>query len=106
MVKWNCNKLCEALDPFVEIEVSKKYVSDKFDEVFSSAYLGTMAHKLGFLTEVKKEEVELKDYEYQIIGEIFEIMKHCGSDFTNTFRVLSQISRSESLREQDEDTIN
>jgi uncharacterized protein YdiU (UPF0061 family) len=52
MVKWNCIKLAEALDPYVDIKFSRGFVESEFDTLYSSAYLGTLGKKLGFTTSV------------------------------------------------------
>lgn len=58
-----------------------------------------MAKKLGFITYHNKDKVELNDVEYDCVTEIFEVMKMCGSDFTNTFRTLSNITRDKQITE-------
>jgi len=49
MCKWNVLKLCEALDPYVDIIASQTFVNDHYDEFYNTAYNSLMASKLGFL---------------------------------------------------------
>jgi uncharacterized protein YdiU (UPF0061 family) len=59
MCKWDLLKLAEALNPLIDLEFSRNYVKDTFDEHYSSTYLNQMARKLGFVipetADTKKE---------------------------------------------------
>jgi len=99
-------KLAEALHPLLDLEISKKYVEDKFDELYSAKYLDTMARKLGFITSTNASKNELEDGEYDCIKTIFDAMAECSSDMTNTFRTLALISRSPDFQETDKVAID
>lgn len=107
MVKWNLNKLAEALDPVIDLEHSTNFVRKNFDELFCSVYNTRMAQKLGFIltspadgiekeTGMKKniikigESRDLTNSEIGCIKSLFETMQATGSDFTDTFRFLNQ----------------
>ncbi len=64
-----------------------------------------MARKLGFITHANPSKVTLEDDEYECIRTIFEVMKECSSDMTNTFRTLALISRCEELTQADQEAI-
>lgn len=51
MVRWDCIKFAEALDPFVDLDFSKNYIDTEFDVFFTAEYLSTLSKKLGFITE-------------------------------------------------------
>lgn len=90
----------------LDLKVSKKYVEDKFDELYSAKYLDTMARKLGFITSTNASKNELEDVEYDCIKTIFDVMAECSSDMTNTFRTLALISRSPDFQETDKVAID
>lgn len=46
--KWNLIKLCEALDPTIDLKFSTSYVNNYYDKFFQSAYDAKMGQKLGF----------------------------------------------------------
>ncbi|XP_010881667.2 selenoprotein O1 [Esox lucius] len=81
--RWNLARLAEALDP--ELPPSRaEAVLDEYMPVYNAFYLGNMRRKLGLL---RKEEPE----DEMLITELLQTMHNTGSDFTNTFRCLSQI---------------
>jgi serine/tyrosine/threonine adenylyltransferase len=91
--KWNLLRLAEAFDPLLPLDWSQGYVDSHFDEQFSAVYLGTMARKLGFITSANPHKETLDTEEYELIQSFFKVLEETSADFTNTFRILSQISR-------------
>ena len=54
--KWNLFKLCESLDPLIDLEYTTEYIRDNFESLYKEAYYRKMGQKLGFLiTEPYKE---------------------------------------------------
>ena len=95
--EWNCVKLAEALKPVLDLERSKKIVSDRFQKEFQASYLAKMRLKLGL-----KEIAERNEEDEKLIEELFEVMYETGADFTGSFRKLSQLRFSgEDRIEQD-----
>lgn len=47
VVKWNLNRLAEAMDQLVPVGILKKKVQQRFDEVYGKEYYRLMAEKLG-----------------------------------------------------------
>ena len=92
--KWNLMKLAEALDPLLPFDKSSEFVKKNFDEFYSSKYLDIMAKKLGFILKDNKTKTQLSDDEFSCIEKVFTTMTDTYSDFTNTFRALSLISKS------------
>ncbi len=84
------------------LEQSSTYVNSRFDELYSSLYLGTMAKKLGFITPANPNKEEIEDHEYECIKSLFEVMEKTSTDFTNGFRTLALISRSHQFTETDD----
>ena len=113
--KWNLYKLCESLDPIVEIEHTSDFVRDNFDNFYKEAYETRMAQKLGFL--ITKPSTSQDDYsgsarnlidkdqqfrditakEKWCIQSLTETMQQSGSDFTDTFRVLGEIKLNDNF---------
>mmetsp|Transcript_11215 Transcript_11215/g.18877 ORF Transcript_11215/g.18877 Transcript_11215/m.18877 type:complete len:282 (+) Transcript_11215:742-1587(+) len=108
--KWNLYKLSEALDPIVDIEPTSNYIRSNFDEVYSHKFYLTMAQKLGLVltkapsldgkegfgtqrVNVAPQEFrEISESERRCIDKFMESMEQTGSDFTDSFRFLSQVS--------------
>ncbi|KAG2469110.1 SELO protein, partial [Polypterus senegalus] len=84
--RWNLLKLAEALVPDLPLEASRA-VLDEFDAEFDDCYLTIMRKKLGLLRQQVPEDKML-------VTQLLETMHNTGSDFTNTFRLLSGISHS------------
>ncbi|CAJ0927953.1 unnamed protein product [Ranitomeya imitator] len=85
--KWNLGKLAEALVPELPIDISQKILEEEYDVEFQRHYLQKMRKKLG-LIHVKLDE------DSKLISDFLDTMNLTGSDFTNTFRVLSKFSGS------------
>lgn len=98
-------KLAEALHPLLDKSLSTAFVTSKFDEIYSAKYLDTLARKLGFITPATPTKSTLSDAEYSCIQTLFEVLKECSSDMTNTFRALAGISRSVEVTQADKDAI-
>ncbi|KAM3925321.1 protein adenylyltransferase SelO, mitochondrial [Leptodactylus fuscus] len=83
--KWNLGKLAEALVPELPLDISQKILEEEYDVEFQRSYLHKMRKKLG-LTQLELEE------DSKLISDLLDTMNLTGSDFTNTFRVLSKFS--------------
>lgn len=103
--KWNLIKLCEALDPLVDIKKSTAYVNDNYDELYSAEYLGTMGKKLGFLTELNPLKSNLTDLEFECIQKFVKVLTETRADFTNTFRLITLITRDPLLGNSDKNVL-
>lgn len=119
--KWNLYKLCEALEPLVDLEYSTNYVRAHYDNYFETAYMEKLAQKVGFfitqppsldgkagvdlgthLLRIDPHQTfrKLTTEEEECIEKLVEAMIATGSDFTDTFRILADISPG--LKEGDE----
>ncbi|KAE8616053.1 hypothetical protein XENTR_v10008705 [Xenopus tropicalis] len=86
--KWNLGKLAEALIPELPLSISQSILDDEYDAEFQNHYMEKMRKKLGL--------VRLKlDDDSHLVSDLLETMNITGSDFTNTFRVLSKFSGDE-----------
>ena len=93
--KWNLGKLAEAIGEAVPVEETKEIVENVFDDAFRRHYRRMMADKLGLkdLIVVGNGEgassptKKLDD----LVASLLDTMKNTGADFTNTFRVLSDL---------------
>ncbi|KAG8439859.1 hypothetical protein GDO86_005869 [Hymenochirus boettgeri] len=83
--KWNLEKLAEALVPELPLDVSQSILNEEYDTEFQRHYMQKMRKKLGLI------QLELED-DSQLVSDLFKTMNITGSDFTNTFRVLSKFS--------------
>ncbi|KAG9490110.1 hypothetical protein GDO78_005805 [Eleutherodactylus coqui] len=83
--KWNLEKLAEALVPELPLDVSQKILEEEYDVEFQRHYLQKMRKKLGLV------QLELEE-DARLISDLLDTMNQTGSDFTNTFRVLSRFS--------------
>ncbi|XP_068612965.1 protein adenylyltransferase SelO-1, mitochondrial-like isoform X2 [Brachionichthys hirsutus] len=94
--RWNLVKLAEALAPEVPPERAAA-VMDEYLDLYNGFYLENMRKKLGLLKQSEPEDEIL-------VTELLRTMHDAGADFTNTFRILSQISsptEEESAAEED-----
>jgi len=80
--KWNCEKLAEALRPFIPKERSDAVLA-KFNDVFHEHYMKLMRSKLGLVTAEAEDK--------QLVEALLHVMEVTGADFTKTFRSLSRI---------------
>ncbi|XP_018432249.1 PREDICTED: selenoprotein O isoform X2 [Nanorana parkeri] len=83
--KWNLGKFAEALVPELSLDISKNILEEEYDAEFQKHYLQKMRKKLGLL------KLELEE-DSKLISDLMDTMYLTGSDFTNTFRVLSKFS--------------
>ncbi|OCT89072.1 hypothetical protein XELAEV_18017693mg [Xenopus laevis] len=86
--KWNLGKLAEALVPELPIDISQSILDEEYDAEFRKHYMQKMRKKLGLI------RLELDD-DSQLVSDLLETMNITGSDFTNSFRVLSKFSGDE-----------
>ena len=95
-------KLAEALDPIVKLEKSKKAAESIYWDVYKQEYHSLLNQKLGLVDPSSgsdpwhqtKETDEIKD-------QFWKLLQKYGLDFTNTFRVLSQVTKSKEMTAQD-----
>ena len=72
--------------------------------MYKEKYFILMYQKLGLVDQdVDPERIELYSSAEaeDLISELWQIMADCGSDFTNTFRDLSRLSKSASITPED-----
>ncbi|TNV81379.1 hypothetical protein FGO68_gene17630 [Halteria grandinella] len=97
--KYNLKRLAEALDPVVPLAWSMEYIDKKYDEMYSAEYLDMMARKLGFKIQGQVKS-ELSDAEFELISSLMgHVMPETATDFTNTFRILSKVTKEGPLDE-------
>ncbi|XP_012504244.1 PREDICTED: selenoprotein O [Propithecus coquereli] len=80
--KWNLQKLAEALQPELPLELGEAVLAEEFDAEFRRHYLQKMRRKLGLVGEPQEEDAGLA-------AQLLETMHLTGADFTNTFYSLS-----------------
>uniref|UniRef100_A0A8C3WEA2 Selenoprotein O n=1 Tax=Catagonus wagneri TaxID=51154 RepID=A0A8C3WEA2_9CETA len=80
--KWNLQKLAEALDPELPLELGEAILAEEFDPEFRRHYLQKMRRKLGLVRAELGEDGAL-------VARLLETMHLTGADFTNTFYLLS-----------------
>lgn len=91
---WNLQKLAQTLSPFIAVEVLNQAL-ENYQQVLLRKYGALMRSKLGFTTEQKGDN--------EILNRLFALMAREGSDYTRTFRMLSQTeqqSASSPLRDE------
>lgn len=91
---WNLQKLAQTLSPFVAVDVLNQAL-ENYQQVLLREYGALMRSKLGFTTEQKGDN--------EILNRLFALMAREGSDYTRTFRMLSQTeqhSASSPLRDE------
>ena len=74
-------RLAQAFDVLVPVGVLKQFVRGTFQKVFSEEYYNLMSNKLG----VQKNEDNNK-----LIDQLIDLMHEFSTNFTNTFRILSE----------------
>ncbi|NCF03885.1 protein adenylyltransferase SelO [Kosakonia sp. MH5] len=90
----NLQRLAQSLSPFIDIE-SLNSALDDYQHLLLTEYGVLMRGKLGFLTQQQGDN--------QLLTELFALMAREGSDYTRTFRLLSQTeqqSASSPLRDE------
>ncbi|XP_010359523.2 protein adenylyltransferase SelO, mitochondrial isoform X1 [Rhinopithecus roxellana] len=80
--KWNLQKLAEALQPELPLELGEAILAEEFDVEFQRHYMQKMRRKLGLV------QVELEE-DRALVSKLLETMHLTGADFTNTFFLLS-----------------
>ncbi|XP_067554562.1 protein adenylyltransferase SelO, mitochondrial isoform X2 [Pseudorca crassidens] len=80
--KWNLQKLAEALDPALPLELAEAILAEEFDAEFHRHYLQKMRWKLGLVRAEREEDSAL-------VARLLETMHLTGADFTNSFYLLS-----------------
>ena len=93
--KWNLGKLAEAIGEAVPVEETKEIVESVFDDAFRRHYRRLMADKLGLKDLIVVDDGEATSSSTKklddLIASLLDTMKSTGADFTNTFRVLSDL---------------
>lgn len=65
-----------------------------------------MAQKFGFAKKSDDmDETEITDDQIKCIDDLFHVMKVCMSDFTNTFRALSDFNNSPEMTDNDKNVL-
>jgi uncharacterized protein YdiU (UPF0061 family) len=78
---WNLQRLAQSLSPFIDVEALNDAL-DLYQEVLMQEYGKLMRLKLGLTTQEKGDN--------DILNALFALMAREGSDYTRTFRMLSQ----------------
>jgi len=78
---WNLQRLAQSLSPFIDVEALNDAL-DLYQEVLMQEYGNLMRRKLGLTTQEKGDN--------DILNALFALMAREGSDYTRTFRMLSQ----------------
>lgn len=78
---WNLQRLAQTLSPFVAVE-SLNDALDLYQEVLLLEYGKRMRAKLGLFSEEKGDN--------ELLNGLFSLMQKEGSDYTRTFRMLSE----------------
>ena len=91
---WNLQRLAQTLSPFIAVNALNDAL-DSYKQVLLAVYGKRMRQKLGFYTEQNNDN--------DLLNELFALMAREGSDYTRTFRMLSQTeqnSASSPLRDE------
>ena len=78
---WNLQRLAQSLSPFIDVEALNDAL-DLYQDVLMQEYGKLMRRKLGLTTQEKGDN--------DILNALFALMAREGSDYTRTFRMLSQ----------------
>ena len=78
---WNLQRLAQTLSPFIAVDALNEAL-DSYQQVLLSHYGQRMRQKLGFMTAQKEDNT--------LLNELFSLMARERSDYTRTFRMLSQ----------------
>ena len=76
--------MAQALAYSLPLTISHQ-ILDQYDGLYKDAYHSRLRNKLGLLYTHEEQD-------YQLIDCLFQTMAQTGADFTNTFRLLGQIS--------------
>ncbi|WP_368257968.1 protein adenylyltransferase SelO family protein, partial [Citrobacter sp. RTP31023st1_F3_RTP31023_210422] len=85
---WNLQRLAQTLSPFIPVDVLNDAL-DGYQLALLTRYGQRMRQKLGFFSEQKNDN--------EILSELFSLMAREGSDYTRTFRMLSQTEQHSTL---------
>ena len=100
--KWNLEMLAQALNPVVPIAETTIYVENNYWTLYNEAYRSKMSEKLGLVdSDHDASKIEFTDEAKTVLEDLFKLMTICGSDFTNTFRDLSLLSKSADMTDED-----
>ncbi|TLV20678.1 YdiU family protein [Klebsiella indica] len=91
---WNLQRLAQSLSPFINAE-ALNCALDSYQYKLLTAYGQRMRDKLGLLTQQKGDN--------ELLNGLFSLMEREGSDYTRTFRMLSeseQASAASPLRDE------
>ncbi len=78
---WNLQRLAQTLSPFIDVDALNSTL-DEYQHVLLTEYGRLMRSKLGLFTEQKADN--------ELLNRLFALMAREGSDYTRTFRMLSQ----------------
>ncbi|MDA8478873.1 protein adenylyltransferase SelO [Citrobacter sp. Awk 4] len=78
---WNLQRLAQTLSPFMSVETLNEAL-DGYQLALLTRYGQRMRQKLGFFSEQKDDNA--------LLNTLFSLMAREGSDYTRTFRMLSQ----------------
>lgn len=76
--------------------------------MYNEAYRTRMSEKLGLIDtdqDILQLDIYFTDEAKTLLENLFKVMATCGSDFTNTFRDLSKITKNVEVTEEDEKAI-
>lgn len=82
---WNLQRLAQTLSPFIAVNALNDAL-DSYQQVLLAVYGKRMRQKLGFYTEQNNDN--------DLLNELFALMAREGSDYTRTFRMLSQTEQN------------
>ena len=81
---WNLQRLAQSLSPFIDVDALNDAL-DSYQEVLLREYGVLMRTRLGLMTQQKGDNA--------LLNGLFAIMAREGSDYTRTFRMLSQTAQ-------------
>jgi len=82
---WNLQRLAQSLSPFIDVDVLNETL-DHYQFALMRTFGTRMRAKLGFLTEEKADN--------DLLTELFALMTKEHSDYTRTFRMLSDTEQN------------
>lgn len=91
---WNLQRLAQSLSPFIDVDTLNSTL-DEYQQVLLAQYGKLLRSKLGLFTEQRGDN--------ELLNALFALMAREGSDYTRTFRMLSnteQHSASSPLRDE------
>ena len=85
---WNLQRLAQTLSPFIPVEALNDAL-DSYQLALLTRYGQRMRQKLGFFSEQKDDN--------ELLSELFSLMARERSDYTRTFRMLSETEQHSAL---------